>query len=159
MAGIAAEVPPKIALNWAMIKIAPEPEKAVMAKPAMENINLVLVIRAINTPAPVRATRVVPAPPAAENIRLVLVNHPILGVAVLVNARQLTNTPAPVRATPAALAPPAAENIPPAPVPAAMNGKTEVARNKFSTVPKVICIIVTVQWLVLRLAIWASMLR
>ena len=44
-------------------------------------------------------------------------------------------------------------------VPAAMSGKTEVARNKFSTVPKVICIIVTVQWLVLRLAIWASMSR
>ena len=41
-----------------------------------------------------------------------LVNHPILGVAVLVNAHQLTNTPAPVRATRVVPAPPAAENIP-----------------------------------------------
>ena len=130
-----------------------------MAKPAMENINLVLVILAINIPAPAPATPVVPAPLAAVNIPNVLANPLIPGDPVLVNAHQLTNTPAPVRATPAALAPPAAENIPPAPVPAAMNGKTEVARNKFSTVPKVICIIVTVQWLVLRLAIWASMLR
>ena len=127
-----------------MIKAALVQERAEAVKPAMANTNRVLAIRAINIPAPVRATRVVPAPPAAENIRNVLVNRLILGVAVLVNAHQLTNTPAPAPATRVVPAPPAAANIPPAPVPAAMSGKTEVARNKFSTVPKVICIIVTV---------------
>ena len=142
-----------------MIKIVPVLEKAAQGKPATENTNPALAILAINTLAPVLAIPAAPAPPAVANIQNVIVNHLILGHRVLVNAHQLINTPAPVRATRVVPAPPAAANTPLAPAPAAMSGKTEVARNKFSTVPKVICIIVTVQWLVLRLAIWASMLR
>ena len=117
------------------------------------------VAAVINTLVQGQDTPVVQVPPAEDIILNVIVNPLTLGAVALVSVivRMLMLVRA--RATPVAPAPPAAENIPPAPVPAAMNGKTEVARNKFSTVPKVICIIVTVQWLVLRLAIWASMLR
>ena len=104
-------------------------ERAEAVKPAMANTKRVLAIRAINIPAPVQATPAAPALPAAENIRNVLVNRLILGVAVLVNAHQLTNTPAPVRATRVVPAPPAAANIPPAPVPAAMSGTAAAANN------------------------------
>ena len=85
--------------------------------------------------------------------------HPIFGTMELVLAILLTNTPAPAPATPAAPTPLAAENTPPVPAPAVMSGKMAVAKNKFSTVPKVICIIATARWSALRLAIWASMSR
>ena len=60
-------------------------------------------------------------------------------------AIRATNTLARVRATREVPAPPAAKNIPLAPAPAAMSGKTEVARNKRKTALKEICIIVTVK--------------
>ena len=144
-----------------MIKAALVQERAEAVKPAMANTKRVLAIRAINIPAPVPATPAAPAPLAAENIPNAIVQVIIVGMVAVVFCLVIraTNTLAPAPATRVVPAPFAAANIPPAPVPAAMNGKTEVARNKFSTVPKVICIIVTVQWLVLRLAIWASMSR
>ena len=111
-AGTAEERQHKIALNWAMIKIAPEQGRAETGKPATANINLALAILAINTPAQAPATPVAPARLAVANIPNVLVNHPILGHQVLVNAHQLINTLAPAPAMQAALAPPVAVSIP-----------------------------------------------
>ena len=98
-----------------MIKIAPEQGRAGAVKPATANINLALVIRAINTLAPARVTPVVPAPPAAENTPLALAHHLIRGHQGLVLAPQLINTPAPAQATRVAPVQPAMVNIKVAP--------------------------------------------
>ena len=152
-AGIAVARQHKIALNWAMIKIAPEQGRAVMAKPATANINLALAIRVINTPAPAPVTPAVPALLVAENTRNALVNRLILGHQEPVNVHQLTNTLAPAPAIPVALALPAVVNIQNAPAPAAMSGKMVVARNKSSMVQLAICIIAMVRWLALMPAV------
>ena len=112
-----------------MIKIAPEPERAARAKPATANISPALAIRAINIPAPARATPVAPAPPAAENILNVIAQTTTLGMGVTVFflAHQATNTLAPVQAIPEALALPAAANILHALAPAATNGTAAAA--------------------------------
>ena len=96
--GTVAAQPPKIALNWAMIKIAPEPEKAVAVKPVM------------------------------ANIKLALAHLPTLGAVALALAQALINTPAPAPATPAAPALPATASTPPASVPQATNGKIALAK-------------------------------
>ena len=88
-AGTAEERQHKIALNWAMIKIAPEQGRAGAVKPATANINLALVIRAINTLAPARVTPVVPAPPAAENTSLVPAPAATSGKMVVANSKSL----------------------------------------------------------------------
>ena len=75
-------------------------------KLATANINLALVILAINTLALVRATPVVLVLPAAENTANVTANHHILGHQVLVNALVLINTLALVLVTPAVLVQP-----------------------------------------------------
>ena len=111
MAGIAAEEPPKIALNWAMIKVAPEPEKVAQGKPATANTNPALAILAINTPVPAPAIPAAPALLAAVSILNAIVLHLILGHPVLVNALQLINTPVAAPAIPAARVLPAAESI------------------------------------------------
>ena len=152
MAGIAAEVLPKIALNWAMIKAAPEQGSAVLGKPAMANINLAHAIPAINTPARAPATPAAQAPPAVVNILNVIVHHLILGHQGLVLAPQLINTSVPAPVIPVAPAPPAVANIRLAPVPAAMSGMVAAARNKSSMAPKETFTIATARWLVLRLA-------
>ena len=74
-------------------------------------------------------------------------------------AIRATNTLARVRATPEVPAPPVVASMRLVPAPAAMSGKTEVARNKSLTVPKVICIIAMAKLLVYVLQVWASMLR
>ena len=84
MAGIAAEVLPKIALNWAMIKAAPEQGRAVLGKPATANTNLALAIRAINTLAPAPVTPAAPALLAAANILLAPAPLVMSGTAVAV---------------------------------------------------------------------------
>ena len=127
-AGIAVARRHKIALNWVMIKIAPEQGRAEAGKPATANINLAPAILVINTPAPAPATPAAPALLVAENTRNVLVNRLILGHQEPVNAHQLTNTLAPAPAIPVAPVLLAAANTPPAPAPAAMSGKTEAAR-------------------------------
>ena len=85
-----------------MIKAALVQERAEAVKPAMANTKRVLAIRAINIPAPVQATPVVPAPLAAENIRNALVPLLILGATVLALAPQLINMLAPAPDIPAA---------------------------------------------------------
>ena len=92
-------------------------------KPVTANISHAIVIRAINTLAPARATREVPALLVVANTLNATANHLILGHQALVNARQLINTLAAVPDTLEVLALLAAVSIPPAPVPAAMNGK------------------------------------
>ena len=132
MAGIAAEVLPKIALNWAMIKAAPEQGRAVLGKPATANTNLALAIRAINTLAPAPVTPAAPALPVAVSIPNAIVQVIIVGMVavVLFLVHQVINTPAPAPATPVAPALPVAANIPLAPAPLAMSGKMVVAGNK-----------------------------
>ena len=130
-AGIAVARQHKIALNWVMIKIAPEQGRAEAGKPATANINPALAILAINIPALAPVTPVVPAKLATENTRNVLVNRLILGHQEPVNAHQLTNTLAPAPATPAAQALPAVENILNVRVQVAMNGRMGVVRKRF----------------------------
>ena len=144
-----------------MIKAAQALERVGAVKLATANINLVVVIRVINTPAPVPAMQVAPAPPAAENILNVIAQTTTLGMGVTVFflAHQATNTLAPVQAIPEALALPVVASMRLVPAPLATNGKMAAVRNKFSTALKVICIIATAPWLALRLVIWASMSR
>ena len=92
-------------------------------KPATANISLAIVIRAINTLALARATPVAPDQHAEESIPSVLVNHHILGAVALALAPLSINIPVPAQDTLAAQALPVVVSIPPAPVPAAMNGK------------------------------------
>ena len=117
------------------------------------------VAAVINTLVQGQDTPVVQVPPAEDIILNVIVHHHIRGVVALVSVIVRMLMLAPVRATPAALAPPAAENIPPAPVPAAMNGKTEVARNKHRMEQLASCIIAMAKLLVFVLRVWASMSR
>ena len=60
-------------------------------------------------------------------------------------AIRATNTLARVRATPEVPAPPVVASMRLVPAPLATNGKMVVVRNKFSTAPKVSCIIATVR--------------
>ena len=80
-AGIVAARRHKIALNWAMIKIAPEQGRVGAGKPATANINLALAILAINILVPVRVTPAAPALPAEENIPPVPVPAAMSGTA------------------------------------------------------------------------------
>ena len=89
-AGIVAEQPPKIALNWVMIKIAPGQGRVAMAKPATANISLALAILAINTSVPVPATPAVPAPPAAASIPLAPAQAVMNGKTVVARKKSLT---------------------------------------------------------------------
>ena len=141
-----------------MIKAAQALERVGAAKPATANISPALAIRAINIPAPARATPAAPAPPAAENILNVIAQTTTLGMGVTVFflAHQATNTLALVQAIPEALALPAAANIPLVPAPLATNGKMAAVRNKCSTAPKVSCIIAMAKLLVYVLRVWAS---
>ena len=93
------------------------------------------------------------------NILIVIAPPHTLGAMVLVLAIRATNTLARVRATPVVWAPPEVASMRLVPAPAVMSGKMAVAKNKFSTVPKVICIIAMAKLLVYVLQVWASMSR
>ena len=99
------------------------------------------------------------AKPAMENTPPVLAHHLILGTEAPAPAQVLINILVQGQDTPVVQVPPAAANIPPAPAPAAMNGKTVLVSNKFSTELKVICIIAMAKLLVYVLRVWASMSR
>ena len=156
-AGIVAEQPPKIALNWVMIKIAPGQGRAEVVKLATANINLVVVIRVINTLVQGQDTPVVQVPPAEDIILNVIVPHHIRGVVALVSVivRMLMLVRAP--ATPVAPALPVAANIPLAPAPLATNGKMVVAEHRMEQLAS--CIIAMAKLLVYVLQVWASMSR
>ena len=116
------------------------------------------VAAVINTLVQGQDTPVAPAPPAEDIILNVIVNPLTLGVVALVSVIVRMLMLARVRATQAALALPVVASMRLVPAPAAMSGKTEVAKNKFSTVPKVICIIAMAKLLV-YVQVWASMSR
>ena len=158
-AGIAVARRHKIALNWAMIKIAPEQGRAGAVKPATANINPALAIRVINTLAPAPATPVVWERLVVVSIPNAIVQVIIVGMVavVLFLVHQVINIHAPVRATPVVWAPPAAENIPLANAPTVMNGKMVVARNKHRMEQLASCIIAMAKLLVYVLQVWASM--
>ena len=117
------------------------------------------VAAVINTLVQGQDTPVVQVPPVEDIILNVIVHHHIRGVVALVSVivRMLMLAPAPV--TPVVLVRLAAENIPLAPAPAAMSGKTEVARNKHRMEQLASCIIAMAKLLVYVLQVWASMLR
>ena len=99
MAGIAAEVLPKIVLSWDIFMAVP-----------------------------VRAMPEVWAKPATANINLALAHHLTLGAGAPALAQVTILTPALAQATLVAPALPAVENIPPAPALSATNGRTALVK-------------------------------
>ena len=135
---------------FGMIKAAQALERVGAVKLVTANINLVVVIRVINTPAPAPATRVVWERLVVVSIPNAIVQVIIVGMVavVLFLVHQATNTLAPVQAIPEAQAPLAAVNIPPVSAPAVMNGKMVVARNKHRMEQLASCIIAMAKLLV-----------
>ena len=141
----------KKVLLWLVMEMA-KPEVAILAT---DYINNVLVLRAINTPAPAQATPEVPVPLATASMPNAHAQVVTVGMAAvaLFLAPHLINTLVLVPAMPEAQALLAEVNIQSALVQTAMSGTAAAARNKFSTVPKESCITATARWLVLKQAV------